>query len=104
MLRGVGAPRSPGVGAVEELRAGMLAAFAAGDGAQKPEIGGRKGVGLAQLPERDVLRRPFADPADGAKPFHRIVKPAIAVKQMRIGDSGGRDCRKRLSTTSRHPE
>ena len=50
----------------------MLTAFAAGDRAQEPEIGGGKRVGLAQLPKRDVLRRPFADAADGAQPFQRF--------------------------------
>ena len=43
-----------------------LTAFAAGDGTQQPEIGGGKRVGLAQLPKRDVLRRPLANTADGA--------------------------------------
>jgi hypothetical protein len=44
----------------------MLTAFAAGDRAQKPEIGGGKSVGLAQLPKRDVLRGPLTNTADGA--------------------------------------
>jgi hypothetical protein len=82
----------------------MLAAFTAGDGAQKPEIGRRKCVGLAQLPERNVLRSPFTDPADGAKPLHCIIKPAIGVEHMRIGDGRGCDRRQRRSAASRHAE
>jgi hypothetical protein len=44
----------------------MLTAFAAGDRTQKPEIGCGKRVGLAQLPKRDVLRRPLTNTTDGA--------------------------------------
>ena len=82
----------------------MLTAFAAGDRAQKPEIGGGKRVGLAQLPKRDVLRRPFADAADGAQPFHRVVEPAIRIKHMRIRDGRGCDRRQRGGPASRHAE
>src|SRR6478672_4588326 len=95
MLRGVSPPRSPSVGAVKKLGRGMLTAFAAGDRAQEPEIGGGKRVGLAQLPKRDVLRRPFADAADSAQPFHRVVEPAIRIKHTRIGDGRGCDRRQR---------
>ena len=82
----------------------MLTAFAAGDRAQEPEIGGGKRVGLAQLPERDVLRRPLADAADGAQPFHRIIEPAICIEHMRIGYGRGRHRGKRGGPASRHAE
>ncbi len=63
----------------------MLAALAAGDGAQQPNIRSRKSIGLTQLPERNVLRRPFADAADRTQPFDRLVEVAISVEHMRIG-------------------
>lgn len=82
----------------------MFPAFAAGDGAQKPEIGGRKCVGLTQLPERNILRGPFTHPTNGGEPLHSVIKPAIAVEQMRVGNSRSGDGRKRGRSAPRHAE
>ena len=82
----------------------MAPAFAARDGAQKPEIGGRKCVGLTQLPERNILRGPFTHPTNGAEPLHGVIKAAIAVEQMRVGNSRGGDGRKRGRSAPRHAE
>ncbi len=67
-----------------------------GQSAQQTDIGGRKRVRLAQLAQRDILRRPFPDASDRAQAAHGVLKPAGRVEEVRIGQGGGghgRKCR-----------
>ena len=86
MLRGVGAPRPPGLGAGEQLGRGRPRAVDRGERAQQADVGGGKGVGLAQRAQRDVLRRPFADRRGSAR-SRAIALSSVAERpeELRIG-------------------
>src|SRR6185312_6468346 len=73
MLRRIGAPGPPRLGTPDEIGRRRPLAVDQRGAAQQADIGSGKGVGLAQRAQRDVLRRPFADAADGAQPLHRLL-------------------------------
>ena len=78
--------------------------FQIGQRAHETDIAGRKRIGLAQLTQGDVLRRPFADPAYGLQPLNRVVEPAAGTQQIGIGDDSGGDGGERGRPASRHAE
>src|ERR1700728_2096755 len=88
VLGGVSSPRTPSISAIKQLGRGSLASFPTGKGAHEADIGCRKGVGLAQLPQSNVLRRPFADAADRPQSLYRLIETAAGVEEMRVGDCG----------------
>ena len=53
-------------------------------GAQQSKIGCRKCIRLAQLAERDVLRRPFPDAWYGAQPLDGIAEVARRIEEVRV--------------------
>src|SRR5260221_11025751 len=60
MLRGIGAPGAPWLGAAVELGGAGAGAGAPGGAAQQADIAGREGGGLAPGAGGEVNRRPFA--------------------------------------------
>src|SRR5216683_5584971 len=87
MLRGIGAPGAPWLGAAVELGGAGAGAGAPGGAAQQADIAGRKGVGLAHGTERDVMRRPFADAANVAQPRDRVLDGGERLEEMGIRQS-----------------
>ena len=82
----------------------MAATLPAGHGAHETDVGGRKGVRLAQLTQSDVLRRPFADAADRAQPFYRIIESASRIEEMRVCYRRGGHRRQCGRPAARHAE
>ena len=66
-------------------------------GAQQSKIGCWKCIRLAQLAERDVLRRPFPDAWYGAQPLDGIAEVARRIEEVRVCQDRGGNCRKRSS-------
>ena len=85
MLRSIGAPGTPGLGAAVQLGRTRTCAVLPRGAAQEADVARREGIGLAHCAQRDVLRRPFADAADGAQPRHRLLDRAQRLEQKRIG-------------------
>src|SRR5258708_39215789 len=83
MLRGIGAPRTPRLGTVEQIGRRRPRAVDR-RAAQQADIGSGKGVGLAQGAQRDVMRRPLADAADRAQPRDRLVDRAERAEELRV--------------------
>lgn len=71
-------------------------------GAQQSEIGGRESVRLAKLAHGDILRGPFANAADGAQPFDRLIEVPRRLEEMRIGQGRSGHGRQRGSAGARH--
>ena len=66
----------------------MPAPFPTGDRTHETDIGGGKGVWLAQLAQSDVLRRPFPYTTNRPQPPDGIVERACRVEEMRVGKGG----------------
>jgi hypothetical protein len=81
---GIGAPGAPALRPLEQLTRRRPAALLVGQGAQQADIGGRKGVALAQAAHGDVLRRPFADAGQVSQLDDRILEGASRVEQAGI--------------------
>src|SRR5262245_5965191 len=84
MLRGIGAPWPPGFGAILQVGGARPRANPDGGTPQQTDIAGREGIGLAHRPQRDVVRRPFADAANRAQPRDRFLDGALRLEQGRI--------------------
>ena len=87
MLSRIGTPGSPLVGSAKELTGRPPASFQISQRAHETDVGGRKGIGLAQLPQGDVVRGPFANPAYGLQPLDRLLEPAAGAEEIGIGDA-----------------
>ena len=86
VLGRIGAPRPPGLGAPEQVRGRRPRARGA---ASRPGAARRRwpeGVGLAQRAQRDVLRRPLADAADGAQAGDRLLDGPERAEEVGVGD------------------
>src|SRR5262245_31876261 len=80
MLRGIGAPRPPGLRPVLQDRRRRPRPDADRSSAQQADVAGRECIGLAYGAQRDVVRRPFADAADRAQPLDRFLDRALRLE------------------------
>src|SRR5262249_4050971 len=69
---GICTPGAPALGAGEQLGGGARAAFDQPERTHEARVPGRERIRLAQLPHCDVLRSPFADPAELAQLGNRL--------------------------------
>ena len=103
MLRGIGAPGPPGLGAILQFGRARPRAVARG-AAQQADVAGRKGIGLPHGAQRDVMRRPFADAADRPQPRHGFLDAGQRLEQVGIGKRGLCQRRQRRLPRSRHAQ
>src|ERR1700687_3330678 len=91
MLRGIRTPGPPLLSPRQELVGGWPLPLIIGQRAHQADVRGGKGIGLAQLTQGDVLRRPFTDPAYRTKPQNCFVEAALCPEEIRISDDRGGD-------------
>src|SRR5260370_3565850 len=104
MLRAIRTPGPPLLSPRQELIGCWPLPLTIGQRAHQADVRGGKGIGLAQLTQGNVLRRPFTDPAYRAKPLNCFVEAAVCTEEIRIGDDRGSDSRKRGGPAPGHAE
>src|SRR6266545_8103178 len=96
MLRSVSAPRSPAMRARLKLRGSRSRAVGLGGAAQETNVASGERIWIAQRTQGNVVRRPFADPADRAEPSHGVLDGIEPLKQEWIGHRGSCQSGERL--------
>src|SRR3981081_3787708 len=82
---GIGSPRAPAFRSRKQVASHEAAAAYVVQGAQQPDLGGWKGIGLAKLAHRDVLRGPFTDPGQRAQLRDGLLEAAVRAEEERVG-------------------
>src|SRR5215216_5204141 len=103
VLRGVGAPGSPPF--CERCDAPPVARVAeTADGLPDPEVRGKKRVGIAERPHRNVRSGPRPDPTQPQQPPFDLLTARAGVEHDLTPREGVRQCAQGLATCPGNPE